>query len=42
MSAFNELLAKYVRDHDAHKVAYRKKIEAFEAVRTTFIKTVLA
>lgn len=39
-SSYDELLAKCVREHDAHKVGYGKKMEAFEAVRSTFIKSV--
>lgn len=31
-----------MREHDAHKVAYEKKTEAFKAVRCTFIKSVPA
>lgn len=38
LSAYDEFLAKCVRDHESHKVAYGRKIEAFEAVRASFIK----
>lgn len=37
LAVYNELLANCIREHDAHKVAYGKKIEAFEAVRASFI-----
>lgn len=41
LSTYKEFLAKCVREHDAHKVGYRKKIEAFETVWSSFIKLAL-
>lgn len=38
--AYDELLAKYIREHDAYKAEYSKKIEAFKAVRASFIKEI--
>lgn len=38
--AYDELLCKCVREHDAHKAGHGKKIEAFEAVRCSFINNI--
>lgn len=38
LPAYDELLIRSVREHGAHKVQYGKKLEALEAVRTTFIQ----
>lgn len=38
LPAYDELLIRSVREHGAHKVQYGKKLEALEAVRTTFVQ----
>lgn len=38
--AYDELLVKYVRKHDAHKAGFGIKMEAFESVRSSILKRI--
>lgn len=40
LSKYDELLAKCVCEHHAHKVGYGKKIKAFKTVRSFFVKSI--